>query len=203
MSDENFQSEQPKAKDKTINIVLDTSLQIKELNNIIAQKDETIKCLLAEHKEKFELETERKKIESSMDKKPTNYDAQNTASILNEPSYQKQHNINSIPIDLEDSNVPPEWVKSSSVPELLQTVEKLSHVAENKGTYQKILSKMVKKVINNSSKPFDITMTPNCKSKDFLKSELPINEFDSSEVKAEEKSIITHISSAIGLKTGL
>jgi hypothetical protein len=83
--------EQPKPREQRINVILDTSPQIKELNKIIEAKDEIIKSYLIKAKETFENETERKNVEANMDKKPTNYDPQNTASLLNEPSYKATH----------------------------------------------------------------------------------------------------------------
>jgi hypothetical protein len=169
-------NEQPKGeqpKNATLKVVLDHSYQEQKLREELDKANQTIGALLKQDKEKFDLETERKKIEASMDKKPTNYDPQDTASLLNEPSYQNQH---SQVTPMEGSDIDPSRVCGNSVQDVICKVEKLSHVAENANEYKKIQSKLLKKMLHNS-KALDLTFTGS--NIEFLKHPKQISEFAS------------------------
>ncbi len=153
---------------KNIKVVIDTSATEKrikeEYEQKLAEKDETIKALLAKEKKEFIKEIEPRPA-------PTGGET----SRLYEPEPLK--------IDIEGSDIDPSWVKGSNVGEVIEKVNILSKQAANKNEYKRIQSKLLKKMISGN-KPLDMTFLGS--SKDFLRSELPIRELDSEEIRQQK-----------------
>jgi hypothetical protein len=109
-----------------------------------------------------------------------------TALWSNESTSREYKERQSVKVaDIEGSDVPVEWVKANSIPELINTITELSHKAENKEEYQRILSRMTKKLIHNS-KPLDMTFTGS--NTDFIKTPKIIGEFDSNELREKKEA---------------
>lgn len=132
----------------------------------LKEKDDLIKSLLARDKQEF--------VESIEPKKPTEYG--DTARL--ETAYEPK-------IEVDGSYIEPSWVKGSTAQEVISKIEHLSHVADNKADFQHIKSKLTRKMLH-SDKPLDIIFQGS--SKEFIKSEIPISEFDSDSLKSKKTS---------------
>jgi hypothetical protein len=158
-------------KSTKLNIVLDRTEEIKSkdekiesLNKELGTKDEIIKSYM-----KNDVDEQRRKIEHPVQPPTTG----ETAHLYEEPKQK---------IDFDGSEIPSEWLKANSVPELLNAIEKLSHVAENKEEYKQIMSRLTKKVIRGK-----IDMEFHGSSKDFMRTAKIINENDSDEIKSRKE----------------
>ncbi len=182
MSTENNQPDYVPIPDgvKGLKVKIDTSVkdaEISRLNEELGHKNEIIQAYMVSEKNKMQqeqYEAERKKAEEAVcGKKPTICDAEDTA-----PLYAPKREI--FKVDMEGSNVDPSWVKGNSAQEIIQTVEKLSQVAENRDEYEKILSRLGKKVMH-SDRPFDYTFIGS--NIEFIRHPKQVSEFASSEEK--------------------
>lgn len=151
-------------KERKVRVLLDTTPQvvskdaeIARLNQELGKMQETNKILLEEQHKNF---TEQKHIETPPEG--------TTARLNEEHEGQRIFTVSS-----EGSYIEPSWVKSSSHEENIAIVQHLAKVAENKEDFQKIESRLLKKVIKGN-KPFDMTFLGS--SKDFMKSPLPVTD---------------------------
>jgi hypothetical protein len=166
------ETESPK---KPIQIIIDKSqierelnAKLQEANQQIGALEEANRALLAQDKEEFFEE---------MPKKPTPYvEGESTALLTNEPRYKEESKITT-----EGSYIEPSWVKGRTHEEIIEKVQHLAKVAENKEDFKKIESKLLKKAINGKG----LNMEFYGDSRLFLKSPRHIPEF-SSEAQREQ-----------------
>lgn len=125
-------------------------------------KDETIKALLSQEKERLFYEQERKKAENVNNPKP--------APIGGDTAlYQSNKFKESYPLDVANSDIDPSWIKAKNVPEVIALTEELARKG-NKDC-QLIIDKLTKKVIRKG-----INLEFKGSAKDFLRSPLPITD---------------------------
>jgi hypothetical protein len=160
---------------KELIVKIDTSEAEKRIRNEFEEqlktKDETIKSLLSSHKAEV-IEGEQK---APIGGDTCTLEANEKARIGEETR-----------ISIEGSYVPFDFVRGKTENEVIQKIELLANSeCDNKADYQRLMSKLTKKVIQ-SSKPLDMTFMGS--SKEFIKSPKPINEFDSVEVKAQKNA---------------
>jgi hypothetical protein len=159
--------EQPKNQNPRLNIVIDKSDiekdQAAKIENLIREnqaKDDIIKNMLVDHKEKFELENTNSQ---GLKFPPVGGDS----APLESPKRDVIH--------LTCSDIDPAWVRENSPQAVIARVEELSRMADNKNKneFAQILSKIAKKSIQGD-KALDITFVgKNC---DFMRSPLPLND---------------------------
>jgi hypothetical protein len=141
--------------------------QIAELNKKIGEHEGTIKAMLKDHSKEF------------IPREP----APPTIGGDTAPLHAPQHDSFKV-AQWEDSDVPTEWVKGNSALDVLNKVEQLSKIAENKDEYKKILGKLAKKSLTGN-KALDMTFTGS--NVDFVRMPKLIGEWDSDELKAHKQ----------------
>lgn len=163
--------EQPRG----MKITLDRTPEVAELQKLLdktnielGKMQEINKALLAQ-----DVERERKAIEAKMDKK---------VPLGGDTCRLDQDQLLKPRIEAEGSFIEPSWVKGDNAEEVVSKIEHLSHVADNKEDFERIKSKLTKKILNHG-----LNIEFQGDSRLFLKHELPISEFDSVEAKQQKK----------------
>ena len=146
-------------KAKQVKVYLDNTPREEKLQNELNQANRTIGALLNQHKKEFEEIVEPKPAPMGGDTAP-----------LEAPELK---------VEVDGSFVEPSWVKGDSAEEVISKVEHLSQVADNKADYQKIMSKLARKMLHG--KPISIQFEGSLK--DMVKSPKTIGEFDDEETK--------------------
>lgn len=152
-------TEQPSEQtEKKIKILLDRSPEIESLKEDYEQQ-------LAE---KDEI------IQKMLSENSKNYG--DTAPLYEQPKRDG--------FQIEGSDIDPLWIKGSTVEKVINLVNKCAREANNKETFQRIQGRLLKKTITGS-KPLSIEFQGS--NKDFLRSPMPINEFDSKEIREQKE----------------
>ena len=146
-------------KAKQVKVFLDNTPREEKLQNELNQANRTIGALLNQHKKEFEETIEPKPAPIGGDTAPL------------EPTEPR--------IVVDGSYIEPSWVNGDSPEEVISKVEHLSRVADNKADYQKIMSKLARKMLHG--KPISIQFEGSLK--DMVKSPKAIGEFDDEETK--------------------
>ncbi len=133
----------PLPKDsKTIKMTIDATAREQRLLEDLNKANQTIGALMGQHKKEF--------IEGEQRPAP-NGDQEDTSTIDRE---DRARNGNDTRIQSAGSYVDVDWVKGSTVPEVIEKIEYLSKVADNKEVFKKIHNSLVKKVLHG--KPISI-----------------------------------------------
>jgi hypothetical protein len=161
-------TEQP-TKTGTLKIIVDSSPREEEYKKIIAEKDELIKTMLVNEKEKFFAEN-------------TNHLGLKNAPVGGESAPLEAPQKPEIQlIDMEGSFIPQDFVYGKNPIDVLQKIELISKSkAENADEYAKILSKIAKKSFSGQ-KALDITFIGD--NVLFNRSKQPVREYATAEEK--------------------
>jgi hypothetical protein len=137
-------------------------------------KDETIKALLSQEKDRLINEKERKQAEYVNSPKPA---PQGGDTAQYESNSHRVH----FPIDIANSDIDPSWIKGKDEADVINQTEQLAKMG-NTGC-RKILNILGKRVLKSG---IDIEFQG--ESRLLLKHDLPISEFDSESVKLTKQA---------------
>jgi hypothetical protein len=175
MSDAPEESVKLNPETRKVKVVLDTSPQIAakdekiaELNKKIGEQENIIKAMLVRDKAEFTL-SEPKKAPSGGD------------TVSYEQNAQSNRRIDTYQLDIANSDIEPSWIKGKNAEDAIAQTEQLAKIG-NVGC-QRILSKLCKRALKSG---IDIEFEG--ESRLLLKHDLPISEFDSTEVKQQKQA---------------